>query len=217
MAKPIEAAVKSIQCIATNDVIGSDEPYVIVAAVSLSSVPRSLEVTLYGPWSDVDSGEVHSTFKIPPGAPQAVIDALKNLVVLRTPFWSLDNKSAAPIAKPDDVVFLAAVLERDDGKPEAARGFVKGLLTATLASGLTLQRDVLVNKLIHDMDSALAVPGQAPDLGFFSPDDRIGGTQELKLRPRDLARAEAGSVEKRLRFIGSSGEYSVNFVLAPQV
>jgi len=213
----IQAAVKNIKCIEENDVIGSDEPYVLVAAINLASLPPGLEVTLYGPWSDVDSGEVHGTFKIPQNVPQPIIDTLKLLLVLRTPFWGLDNKSAAVISKPDDVVFLAAVLEHDDGKPEAARALVKGSLAATLATGLNLQRDVLVPKLIHDMDSALAIPAEAPDIGFWSPDDQIGGTLELKLRPKDLNRAQAGKAEKQLHFIGSSGEYLVTFLLAPQV
>ncbi|MGH9666078.1 MAG: hypothetical protein ACRD9L_16765, partial [Bryobacteraceae bacterium] len=204
-------------CIVENDFIGSDEPYVLVAAINLTTFPRSLEVTLYGPWSDVDAGEVHSTFKIPPNLPQPIVDVLKLVLVVRTPFWGLDNKTAAAIAKPEDVVFLAAVLERDDGKPEAARALVKGSLTATLASGLNLKRDVLVPKLIHDMDSALAIPAEAPDLGFWSPDDRIGGTLELKLRARDLSQAEAGTAQKQLLFRGDSGEYRVNFILAPQV
>lgn len=217
MAKPIEASVKSIHCVSENDVIGSDEPYVIVAAINLASTPRSLEVTVYGPWSDVDSGEVHATFKIPPNLPQSVIDALKSIMVLRVPFWGLDNKTAAVIAKPEDVVFLAAVLERDDGKPEAARSLVKGALTATLANNTNASRAVLVSKLIHDMDSALAIPAEAPDIGFWSPDDQIGHTLELKLRKRDLARAEASQAVKALHFFGSSGEYSVTFILAPQV
>lgn len=217
MAKPIEAAVKSIHCLVENDFIGSDEPYVLVAAVNLTTVPRALEVTLYGPWSDVDGGEVHPTMKIPANVPPPLLDVLKTFVVMRVPFWGLDNKTATAIAKPADVVFLAAVLERDDGKPEAARALVKGSLTATLASGLSLSRDVLVPKLIHDMDSALAIPAEAPDLGLWSPDDQIGGTKELKLRASELARAEAGSVEKELRFAGDSGEYRVRFILAPQV
>src|SRR5438445_3267163 len=105
MPKPLEASVKSIHCIQRNDVIGSDEPYVLVAAVSLTSFPRSLEVTLYGPWSDVDPGEVHKTLKIPTGAPQPILDTLPLVAALRPPFWSLDNKTAAVIAKPDDVIF----------------------------------------------------------------------------------------------------------------
>lgn len=90
-------------------------------------------------------------------------------------------------------------------------------LAATLATGFNLQRDVLVSKLIHDMNSALEIPAEAPDLGFWSPDDRIGGTLELRLRARDLDRAQSGKAEKQLHFIGSSGEYRVTFILAPHV
>src|SRR5436853_3116512 len=138
MAVNIFGTVKHIHCLEENDFIGSDEPYVLVAAIDMTTFPPGLEVTVYGPWSDVDAGEIHSTMKPPTGLPpqieKTLIDALSKFEVLRIPFWGLDNKTPKAIAKPTDVIFLASVLEHDDGNPNAVRGLVKGLLVASLAT-----------------------------------------------------------------------------------
>src|SRR5689334_4332194 len=66
MTAPMAMTVRKIHCFDTNYVIGSDEPYVLVAGVDLSVVPLpNVEVTVYVPWRDVDSGETHSTMPIP--------------------------------------------------------------------------------------------------------------------------------------------------------
>ena len=215
MATNIFGAVKQIQCIEENDFSGSDEPYVLVAAIDMTTFPPGLEVTVYGPWGDVDSGEVHSTLKLPPGVPPQVLEALSKFEVLRIPFWSLDNKTPKPIAKPDDVIILASVLERDDGNPKAVRGLVKGLLAATLATSQHVSRDVLIEKLKRDMDSAIQTPAQAPDLGVWSPDDQIGRTLHIKLGQKFLNHAAAGEADTNFHFRGDSGDYRVTFEFGP--
>ena len=224
MTAPIAMTVRKIHCFDTNDVIGSDEPYVLVAGVDLSVVPLpNVEVTLYGPWSDVDSGETHSTMPIPTfpdtisaQLKKALLDILTQTVpFLRIPFWALDNKSAKAIAKPSDVIILAAVMEHDDGNPNSMREAAKSAIVAGLAASLGMARATLVEKLKNDMDAAL----DAFDVnaGFYSTDDHIGHTQELALTAKDLDKASKGVRLRKLRFIGDSGDYSVTFELAPTV
>lgn len=218
MAAKIFGTVKHIQCIEENDFMGSDEPYVLVAAIDMTTFPPGLEVTVYGPWSDVDGGEVHSTMPLPTGLPpqteKILTDTLSKFEVLRIPFWSLDNKAPKAIAKPDDVIFLASVLERDDGNPNAVRGLVKGLLAATLATSQNVSRNVLIEKLKRDMDSAIQTPAQAHDLGVWSPDDQIGRTMQIKLNQRLLNQAISGEANPRLNFHGDSGDYRLTFEFA---
>jgi hypothetical protein len=215
MAVNIFGTVKQIHCLETNDFVGSDEPYVVVAAIDMTTFPPGLEVTVYGPWGDVDSGEVHSTLRVPAGLPpqteKTLLDFLSKFEVLRKPFWGLDNKTPKPIAKPEDVIFLASVLEHDDGNANAVRGLVKGLLTATLATSQKVDRNVLISKLKRDMDSAIQTPAQAPDIGFWSPDDQIGMTLQIPFNKKVLNRAITGEANPKLRFIGDSGDYKVTF------
>jgi hypothetical protein len=224
MSTPIAMAVRKIHCFDTNDVIGSDEPYVLVAGIDLTVVPLpNVEVTLYGPWADVDSGEIHSTFpvpvfppSVPPQLKQALLDFLTQTVpFLRTPFWALDNKSAKAIEKPTDVIILAAMMEHDDGTPQSLREAAKSAIVASLAASIGMPRDTLVTKLRNDMDAALDAFNV--DAGFYSTDDHIGRTQELKLMPKDLDKARKGLHLMKLRFIGDSADYSVTFELAPSV
>jgi hypothetical protein len=67
-ALPVTIALKKIKCRIETDEVGSDEPYVLVTAVDLSNplLPNA-EVTLYGPWGDVDEGETRTTQPLQPG------------------------------------------------------------------------------------------------------------------------------------------------------
>jgi hypothetical protein len=219
MATNLFGTIKRIQCIEENDFSGSDEPYVLVAAIDMTTFPPGLEVTVFGPWGDMDSGETKDTFPLPPNAPpevrKSLIDLMSGRMGLRIPFWGLDNKTSKPIAKPDDVIFLASVLERDDGNPKAVRGLVKGMLAATLATSSNVDRRTLVEKLKRDMDSAIQTPAQAPDLGVWSPDDQIGRTLHLNLSQELLNQAAAGEANPKLSFRGDSGDYRVMFKFGP--
>lgn len=224
MSTPIAMTVRKIHCFDTNDVIGSDEPYVLVAGIDLTVVPLpNVEVTLYGPWSDVDSGETHSTFPVPtfpktfPAELQkSILDFLSQVVpTLRIPFWALDNKSTKPIEKPADVIILAAMMEHDNGTPNSLREAAKSAVVAGLAASIGMPRNTLVAKLKNDMDAALDAFNV--DAGFYSTDDHIGHTQELRLAPKDLNKAQKGVHFINLRFIGDSADYRVTFELAPSV
>jgi len=216
---PITIAVKAIRCLQENDFgPGSDEPYVLVTAVDLTAFPPNVEVTRYGPWEDVDTNEVHSTltladFKasLPGLPPPPVLFAASHLS--RRPCWYLDNKTGKVIARPEDVILIVSMLEHDDGSPAGAQAFVKAAAVASLAASMNMSRSQRVHKLISDIDNALAGLTSFPDLGFFTPDDRIGSSKELVLQSSDLAQASQGSIETVLEFYGHSGAYRVRFEL----
>src|SRR4051812_41892149 len=62
---PIKVAVRSFKCIEETDEVGSDEPYIIVVAANLAGSPPGVEATLYGPWNNVDKGELIETIPLP--------------------------------------------------------------------------------------------------------------------------------------------------------
>ncbi len=216
---PITMAVKAIRCLQENDFgPGSDEPYVLVTTVDLTVFPANIEVTRYGPWEDVDKDEVHATllesaFTTPGGGgpPPSVLFGLSSLS--RRPFWSLDNKTGKIITNPEDVIIVVSMLEHDDGSPAGAREFAKAAAVASLAASINMSRPQRVHKLITDIDNVLAGLTSLPDLGVFSPDDRIGGSKELVLSSSDLAQASQSSAETVLEFFGQSGAYRVRFEL----
>lgn len=203
----ITIALRSIKCLEETDEVGADEPYVLVAAADLKKLVPQVEVTRYGPWKDVDKGETKSTMSIPKGFPQSQIDLMKQLAVLRIPFWGLDNKSAKKIANADDVIFIVSMMEHDDGKPEAARGLVKAGMISSLAGSVGMGRDDRVAKVIADVKSALKIPTGAPNF-----DDHIG-TKELRLTTKDLLLPHQGSHSRTLFFLGDGGHYKTVFDL----
>ncbi len=205
MVSPITIAVREIKCIEETNEVGSDEPYVLVVGVNLKAFVPNVEAVLYGAWNDVDTGETHGTMPIPPNINPNVLDALP--IIWRKPFWGLNGQPAA-IDNPDDVIFLVALMENDDGKPKAARGLVKGAVVASLASSTQESRAVRIQKLIADMNSALAIPTGAPNF-----DDQVGSPQELRLTSQDLSLASTKVHTKSLRFAGDGGKYDVVFEL----
>lgn len=206
MVSPITIAVQEIKCIEETNEVGSDEPYVLVVGVNLKPLVPNVEAVLYGAWDDVDTGETHGTMPLPPDFDPNVFDAIP--VVWRKPFWGLNGQPVA-INDPDDVIFLVALMENDDGKPQAARGLVKSAVVASLASSRQeKRRAVRIQKLIADMNSALALPTGAPNF-----DDQIGSVQELQLTSQDLSLASTGVHTKSLRFAGDGGKYDVVFEL----
>ncbi|HZX96227.1 MAG TPA: hypothetical protein VFE90_17030 [Myxococcales bacterium] len=183
-------AVKSIQSLDDSTEWGADEPYVLVTGVDLSQLIPHVEVTLYGPWADVDKGETHQTGVF-------------------LPFWGLDNRTAVAIANPSSVIFVVSVMENDDGKPGALRTLVKAAAVASLAASNGMPRATRVQKLLADIHGALGIPTGAPNF------DDIVGSKELVLTPPDLVRPPGGRRVKTLDFAGGDeGTFRVAVELA---
>ncbi len=199
-------ALRNIYCLDETGEWGSDEPYVLVTSVNLRSLAPQVEVVKYGPFGDVDRREARTTVPYSHKLPQNVKDMLKRYVVARVPFWGL-NERPANIADLDDVVFVAAMMENDDGNSDAKRSVVKTAATASIAASNGMSRAARVGKLITDIDGALDVPTGAPNF-----DDQIGRPQEIRLRPSDLARATSRGHRRRyLWFTGAGGRYRAGF------
>lgn len=157
---PVKITVTSIASIEGTSEIGSDEPYVIVTAVDLTSLVPGLECTLYGPVS-MNAGESKS-----PGG---------------KPFWFIDNTTGKAIPDLTKVIFIVSLMENDDGSPSAARLLVKASAAASLLGSTALPLAQRITKLKADADSALATPTGAPNF-----DDQIGVSVQLALSKLDL-------------------------------
>src|SRR5215831_4138047 len=118
----MKVALKKLRCIEETDdsdvplVPRSDEPYVIVVAVDLKLPIPQVGSVLYGPWKDIDDGDFAVTVPVPAGFDTDNFP----FAVWRKPFWGLTGNSA-PLTNPNDVIFLTAVMENDDGKANTAR------------------------------------------------------------------------------------------------
>jgi hypothetical protein len=187
----IQIYLTNIHCNEETDEVGADEPYVLVTAVNLASTVTgfpAFEVVRYGPFEDVDKNETHFAS----GISQS--------------FWSLTNNPAT-LTDPDKVIFVVALMENDNGDPEALRGIVKGVVGSSILGSLSFDRNNKVIQLINDVNSALGTPTGAPNF-----DDKVGYPQELRFSSEELIRAESGqTITKTLVFNGDGGSYTLTF------
>lgn len=198
MAHNLSITMQSIKSLDDSTEVGSDEPYVLVTAANLAGLIPQVEVTLYGPFEDVDKGETHATIVAPAGLPKPIADAINSGPLGRRPFWALDNKTPAPIASPNDVVFIVSVMENDDGKPNTLRTLVKLAAVGSLAASSGMSRSVRVQKLIADIGGALGTPTGAPNF------DDVVGTHEFVLTAADLVPPASKKRVKTLDFNGNN-------------
>lgn len=202
-ALPVTIALKNIKCKIETDEVGADEPYVLVTAVDLSNpILPNAEVTLYGPWSDVDAGETHGTQPLQPGVNPSDMP----FIVWRRNAWGPSGVAKA-IANPANAIILVSMMEHDDGKPGTARELVKAAVVGALAASAGMTRAQRVTKLKADINGALGIP-----TGFPNFDDRVGTTQELALSA-NLLDVAAGPKTKTMTIVGDGGKYEVTFVV----
>jgi hypothetical protein len=174
------------------------EPYLVMFTVDLNPLQllpsgTAVRSQIFG---DVDSGETHYADPV-------------------TQVWYFDGTGSpkpAPIVDPNRVIFLAALMESDDGAShaDAVRSRVQYLLRPKLTAYKTagLSREFIVSNLIRDMNAAIN--------SIRGGDDRIGGVQELRLTMDDVLRARAGTqpqVMKTLVHTEGGAEYRTTFVL----
>ena len=202
-ALPVTIALSKIKCKIETDEVGSDEPYVLVTAVDLSNplLPNA-EVTLYGPWGDVDEGETRTTQPLQPGMPPSDFP----FIIWRRNAWGPSGQAKA-IASPANAIILVSMMEHDDGKPSAAREIAKGAVVSSLAASMGMTREQRVSKLKADINGALAIPTGAPNF-----DDRVGTTKEFPLSA-NLLNVAAGAKSKTLTIVGDGGKYEVTLVV----
>jgi len=202
-ALPVTIALKKIKCRIETDEVGSDEPYVLITAVDLTNpVLPNAEVTLYGPWGDVDEGESRTTQPLQPGINPSDFPFL----VWRKNAWG-PSGSAKPIPNPANAIILVSMMEHDDGKPSAARELAKAAVVGALAASAGMTRAQRVSKLKADINGALAIPTGAPNF-----DDRVGSTVEVALSA-NLLNVAAGPKTKTITIVGDGGKYDLTLVV----
>ncbi|MEV0729811.1 hypothetical protein [Polymorphospora sp. NPDC050346] len=188
--------LESFRCHTETDELGSDEPYMIVAAVDLRSsvnvqgisipIPAS-RVFVYGAFGDVDEQETH----------QAPFQS----------FWGLFGEERT-LPNPDDAIFLAALMEWDDGNAHALRNIVAGSVNSALLASLGVtDRATRVGLVLQAFNSAIQTPTGGP-----STDEWIGLGQEVRFTREDIVLAETGNPARRsLRYRGDGGDYTLTF------
>lgn len=198
-ALPVTIALTKIKCRIETDEVGSDEPYVLVTAVDLSNpVLPNAEVTLYGPWGDVDEDESRTTQPLIPGVNPSDMP----FIIWRRNAWGPSGQAKA-IANPAQAVILVSMMEHDDGKPGTARELAKAAVVSSLAASVGMTREQRVNKLRADIHGALGIPTGAPNF-----DDRVGTTKEFVLSA-NLLDVAAGPKNKTITIVGDGGKYDV--------
>ncbi len=185
--------LKTIHCSTETDEVGADEPFVLVTAVNLSGsvagVTRpDFDVKLYGAFNDFDEDETKAS--------GGVNDS----------FWGLRDTSA-PLTDPDSAIFIAALMENDDGDPGALRSIVKGAVASSVLGSLGAPRHQKVASLIRDIEGSLRTP-----TGFPNIDDKVGAPQEIRFSAEALAGAEqARPAQVHMVFDGDGGNYVLVF------
>ena len=64
MSIPVKLAVTSVKCVLDTTEKDAEEPYVLVTGINLKGLVPGVEVTRYGPFTDVDEGETVTTIPI---------------------------------------------------------------------------------------------------------------------------------------------------------
>lgn len=193
----IYISLESFRCHTETDESGSDEPYMIVAAVDLRNtvnaggfpapIPAS-RAFVYGAFDDVDEQETHQ--------------------VPFQSFWGLFGEERA-LPNPDDVIFLVGLMEWDDGNAQSLRNIVAMSINSALFASLGVtDRNQRVGLLMQAFNGALQTPTGGP-----STDECVGLGQELRFTTDDIVLAETGNPARRsLRFQGDGGDYTLTFV-----
>lgn len=213
--RPLRIAVKGIKVLAeSTELSASDEIYLIVVAVDLTQSPvPGVRAVKTGVWGNLDTGEFHSAVQLPPGTPESTIDSLSAFTVVARPIWPLAGEFDL-ISRPDDVIFLVACMEHDDGDSESARVIAQTAAVASIGGSLGAPRATIAQNLRRDIDSALRTPTGFPDF-----DNPVGKTKELRLTATHVAKTIPGTpFEESVFFFGGDkgeGHFRVDFLFTP--
>src|SRR5688572_28244240 len=118
----LQVYLRNIRCDEETDEFGADEPYVLATSVDLASSVRiagfpvpvpAFDVVRYGPFDHVDAGETHDA----PGMTRS--------------FWGVTG-APLDLSDPDRAILVVALMENDNGDPEALRGIVKGIVGGSI-------------------------------------------------------------------------------------
>jgi hypothetical protein len=170
------------------DVYRYCEPYVLVTRVDLGTPQPELEVRLYGSWHHIEPEDS------PGMAP----------LVWGQGAWNLEFISA-PIAAPDDVIFLIALMEHFDGNPSALRVALNRALVEGLDASAHLERETRISRAIDEMDKAIQFTNGGPN---FTSTVKIPLTTDAIMDMKI-----SGYCRFQRSFCGYGGQYCISIEL----
>jgi hypothetical protein len=207
----VKIALTKMRCISeTNEYSDSDEPYVLVFAAQirniggLVNIPAAVTV-MYGPWEDVDNGDLISTSVSIPGPIGKILNHPSEN------FWGLDGKPHE-LNNLDDVIFLTALMENDDAQAGGIRAGLHAQLFASISSyaNAGMSRSSMVSHLIKDMRDILK---GITVTGIPSSDDLLG-VSEVRFDNDALQKVTKQTQVKNIEIKGPSdqgGHYRLRF------
>ena len=199
----VKIMLTKLRCLTETDEVGADEPYVLVFAAQIKkiggvvNIPAAATVR-YGPWGDVDKGElVSTTLKL---GGKTILEA-KN-------FWGLDGK-AHELSDMNDVIFIVGLMENDDAGAGGIREGLHAQLFASISSyaNAGMSRADMVSKLKHDMKDVLK---GVTVTGIPNNDDLVG-VAELRFSNAALQNAAHATQIETMEIAGDGGKYRLRF------
>ena len=199
----VKIMLTKMRCLRETDEVGSDEPYVLVFAAMIEKVGGLVNIpsaatTIYGPWNNTDEGDLVET-AVHLGGKQVM--ASKN-------FWGLDGH-AQQLNDPDNVIFLAGLMENDDADTGGIRAALHAQLFAAISSyaNSKMSRESMVKKLKGDMRDVLK---GVTVTGLPNNDDFVGIT-EVRFGEQSLKEVEHQTIVKAYELAGDGGRYRLRF------
>lgn len=208
MAK-VKIALTRMRCLEeTSEYSDSDEPYVLVFAARLQKVAGlvtipSAQTVMYGPWEDVDKGDLVTTNRIQIGPPVKLLPPVN--------FWGI-NGQAEELANLDDAIFIVALMENDDAEPGGIRAGTHAQMFAAITSyaNANMSHATMVSKLKKDMKDILT---GITVTGIPSSDDLIG-VSEVRFDADALQKASTAVQVKNIELAGDGGKYRLRFEMS---
>ncbi|MFJ5879490.1 LGFP repeat-containing protein [Streptomyces sp. NPDC093088] len=190
-------SLRDIHCDEETDEVGDDEIYVLMSTVNLGAHVNVEGIPIPVPSFDVWRFGIFEGFAEGDTKGQPF-----------QPFWT------APLADPDQAIFVGSVIENDNGVPEQYQHLLRLVVPKSLASSIGEPLDLVRSKLVREINEALN--GVDLPIPFALDDDHVG-TQELRYEPPELQRAAGDLVPKVLSYNGDGGRYRVTFDVSPDI
>ena len=202
----VKIALTKMRCLQETDEVGADEPYVLVFAAQIKNVANVVNVpaastTIYGPWSNVDKGDLVQS---------ALVIGGKTILPAQN-CWGLNGKPQE-LANADEAIFIVALMENDDADTGGIRAGTHAQMFASITSyaNAGMSRADMVGKLKHDMKDVLR---GITVTGIPNSDDLVG-VAELFFNNTDLQKAATQTVVKNIVLKGDGGEYRLRFEMS---
>ena len=202
----VKIALTKMRCLQETNEVGADEPYVLVFAAQIKSVANVVNVpaastTIYGPWSNVDKGDLVQS---------ALVIGGKTILPAQN-CWGLNGKPQE-LANADEAIFIVALMENDDADTGGIRAGTHAQMFASITSyaNAGMSRADMVGKLKHDMKDVLR---GITVTGIPNSDDLVG-VAELSFSNTDLQEAATQTVVKNIVLKGDGGEYRLRFEMS---